>query len=90
MTQDIQQDAESRMQKAIESLQGEFAKMLFVHVPSVIAAYVALGIGLVGGVWYLWRGTARADRISCAGAPSTPEWFGWWGSPSSCFRLLDC
>lgn len=49
-----------------EQTQGEFAKMLFVHVPSVITAYVALAIGLVGGVWYLIRRSPGADRVSAA------------------------
>ena len=50
-----------------EETQGEFAKMLFIHVPSVITAYVALGIGLLGGLWYLVRPSETADRVS-AGA----------------------
>ena len=47
-----------------EETQGEFAKMLFIHVPSVITAYVALAFGLLGGVWYLIRRSDRADRLS--------------------------
>ena len=47
-----------------EEIQGEFAKMLFIHVPSVITAYVALAFGLLGGVWYLIRRSDRADRLS--------------------------
>jgi heme exporter protein C len=49
-----------------EQTQGEFAKMLFVHVPSVIAAYLALATGLVAALAYLIRGSMTADRISAA------------------------
>ena len=49
-----------------EQTQGEFAKMLFVHVPSVITAYVALAIGLGGGLWYLVTRNLAADRLSAS------------------------
>ncbi len=50
-----------------EATQGDFAKMFFVHVPSVITAYLALAVGLVMGVWYLVTKSRLADRLS-AGA----------------------
>jgi len=46
--------------------QGEAAKLLFVHVPSVITAYMAYGIGLIAAIWYLIRRSLAADRISSA------------------------
>ena len=49
-----------------EQTQGEFAKMLFIHVPTVIAAYVALGTGLIAGAWYLIRKSMKADRLSAS------------------------
>ena len=49
-----------------EVTQGEFAKMLFIHVPSVIAAYAALATGLVAAVWYLVRPSPAADRTSAS------------------------
>ena len=47
-----------------EETQGEAAKLLFVHVPSVITAYLALGIGLLAAIWYLIRRSPAADLIS--------------------------
>ena len=49
-----------------EQTQGEAARLLFVHVPSVITAYLALGIGVLGSFGYLIRRSATADLISAA------------------------
>lgn len=49
-----------------EETQGEAARLLFVHVPSVITAYLALGVGVLGAVWYLVRRSPAADLISAA------------------------
>lgn len=49
-----------------EQTQGEAAKLLFVHVPSVVAAYLALGVGLAGAVWYLIRRSPTADLLSAS------------------------
>lgn len=49
-----------------EQTQGEAAKLLFVHVPSVVAAYLALGVGLAGAVWYLIRRSPAADLLSAS------------------------
>ena len=49
-----------------EESQGEAARLLFVHVPSAITAYVALGAGLVAAIWYLVRRSLAADLVSAA------------------------
>lgn len=49
-----------------EETQGEAAKLLLVHVPSVITAYIALGTGLLAAVWYLVRRSPTADLVSAA------------------------
>ena len=49
-----------------EESQGEAARLLFVHVPSVITAYIALGTGLVMAAWYLIRRSPAADLVSAA------------------------
>ncbi len=49
-----------------EETQGEAARLLFVHVPSVITAYIALGTGLVAAAWYLIRRSPTADLVSAA------------------------
>ena len=49
-----------------EETQGEAAKLLFVHVPSAITAYIALGVGLLTAVWYLVRRSPHADLLSAS------------------------
>lgn len=49
-----------------EETQGEAAKLLFVHVPSAITAYIALGVGLITAVWYLIRRSPSADLLSAS------------------------
>ena len=49
-----------------EETQGEAARLLFVHVPSVVTAYIAFGIGLAAAVWYLIRRSPAADLLSAA------------------------
>ena len=49
-----------------EVTQGEGAKLLFVHVPAVIAAYLALGTGFLAALWHLIRRSAAADRLSAS------------------------
>lgn len=49
-----------------EETQREAARLLFVHVPSAITAYVALFTGLLAGAWYLIRRSAAADLVSAA------------------------
>lgn len=49
-----------------EETQGEAARLLFVHVPSAITAYIALGAGLVAAAWYLIRRSPTADLMSAA------------------------
>ena len=49
-----------------EETQGEAARLLLVHVPSVIAAYVALVVGLAAALWYLARRSPGADLVSAS------------------------
>ena len=49
-----------------EESQGEAARLLFVHVPSAITAYIALGTGLVTAIWYLIRRSPASDLLSAA------------------------
>lgn len=77
-----------------EETQGDLGRLLFVHVPSVIAAYAALATGAVAAVWYLIRRSPFADRISAAAVEigtvftgltlltgmiwGRPSWGVWW------------
>lgn len=49
-----------------EVSQGESAKLLFIHVPAVVAAYLALGTAFLSALWHLIRRSAAADRLSAS------------------------
>lgn len=51
-----------------ERTQGEFARIMFVHVPSAWLAFLAFGITLAGGVIWLIRKHERWDRLAAASA----------------------
>lgn len=48
----------------IEALQGAAQKIFYVHLPSALMGFVAVGIAAVAGGLYLWLRDARLDRIS--------------------------
>lgn len=49
-----------------EITQGDAARLLFIHVPAVIAAYLALGTGFLAALWHLIRSSPAADRLSAS------------------------
>ena len=51
-----------------EATQGEFARIMFVHVPSAWLAFLAFGVTLVGGAMWLIRKTLVWDRIAASSA----------------------
>ena len=51
-----------------ERIQGEFAKIMFVHVPSAWLAFLAFGVTMVGGVAWLIKKTPLWDRIAASSA----------------------
>jgi len=77
-----------------ERVQGDFAKMLFIHVPSVMAAYVGFAVALLAALAYLAARKAIADRVSAAAVEvgvlftaltlltgmiwGRPTWGVWW------------
>ncbi|MDR7483942.1 MAG: cytochrome c biogenesis protein CcsA [Armatimonadota bacterium] len=77
-----------------EAIQGVPQRIMYVHVPSVITAYVALGVVFVGSVLFLWRRDARWDHLAHAAAElavlfismtlisgaiwGKPVWGTWW------------
>lgn len=48
----------------VEALQGVAQKIFYIHVPSALAAYVALFITAITSVMYLWLHDERADRLA--------------------------
>ena len=51
-----------------ERVQGEFAKIMFVHVPSAWLAFLAFGVTMIGGAVWLVRKTPIWDRMAAASA----------------------
>ena len=52
----------------IEALQGAAQKIYYVHVPSAVGAYLAVGITALASLIYLWLRDERADRLAEASA----------------------
>lgn len=51
-----------------ERVQGEFAKIMFVHVPSAWLAFLAFGVTMVGGAIWLITKMPIWDRVAAASA----------------------
>ncbi|TMC95411.1 MAG: cytochrome C assembly protein [Chloroflexi bacterium] len=51
-----------------DALQGPVQRIFYLHVSSAIAAYGCFAVVLIGGVVYLWKENATADRLARAGA----------------------
>jgi heme exporter protein C len=52
----------------IDSMQGPIQKILYVHVPCAVAAYLGFALTAGAGALYLWRREERFDRFSAASA----------------------
>jgi heme exporter protein C len=50
----------------IDSMQGPIQKILYVHVPCVLGAYLGFALTATGGALYLWRREERWDRLGAA------------------------
>jgi heme exporter protein C len=50
----------------IDSMQGPIQKILYVHVPCVLGAYLGFALTAASGALYLWRREERWDRLSAA------------------------
>lgn len=77
-----------------EAIQGVHQRIMYVHVPAVLAAYLALGLCALGSALFLWRGDRRWDRLAHAGGEigvlfvtmvlatgslwGRPVWGTWW------------
>src|SRR2546428_8147459 len=51
-----------------DALQGPVQRIFYLHVSSAIAAYGCFAVVLIGGVVYLWKENAAADRLARAAA----------------------
>src|SRR4030095_12383429 len=52
----------------IDSMQGPIQKILYVHVPCVLGAYLGFGLTALGGLAYLRGREERFDRLAAAAA----------------------
>jgi heme exporter protein C len=52
----------------IDAMQGPIQKILYVHVPCVVGAYLGFALTAVASGVYLWRRSERADRFAAAAA----------------------
>jgi heme exporter protein C len=51
-----------------DALQGPVQRIFYLHVSSAIAAYGCFAVVLIGGIAYLWKENASADRLARAAA----------------------
>lgn len=77
-----------------DAVQGEVQRIMYVHVPSILTAYVAFTVVLFASVAFLLRGTRGWDRLAHASAEvgvvftaitlftgaiwGKPTWGVWW------------
>ena len=77
-----------------EITQGNVQRIMYLHVPTVLVAYLAFAVVFVASVAYLWRRTPAADRLAHASAEvgvlftgltiasgaiwGKPTWGTWW------------
>jgi heme exporter protein C len=77
-----------------EAVQGNVQRIMYLHVPSVLTAYLAFGLVLLGSVAYLLTRRAGWDRLAAAAAEigvvftavtivsgsiwGRPTWGVWW------------
>ena len=52
----------------IDSMQGPIQKILYVHVPCVLGAYLGFALTALSGAAYLWRRDERFDRLAVSSA----------------------
>jgi len=56
------------MQAPEDRTQGVIQKILYVHVPTVLGAYLGFLVTALGGALYLWRDEERWDRLAASAA----------------------
>lgn len=77
-----------------DAFQGDYVRIMYVHVPSAFVAYLAVGTVFLASILYLWRGREIYDHVAhSAGELATlftalalaggmiwgkPVWGTWW------------
>ena len=52
----------------LDATQGVIQKIIYVHVPCAISAYLGFLVTGIGGALYLWKNDERFDRVALSGA----------------------
>ncbi|PXY17572.1 cytochrome C biogenesis protein [Prauserella coralliicola] len=77
-----------------DRVQGDVQRLMYIHVPAAWLAYLSFAVTLGSSVGWLWRRTARYDRVAAASAEvgvfftglaivlgsiwGKPTWGVWW------------
>ncbi len=77
-----------------DARQGETQRIMYLHIPSILVAYLSFFIVFVGSCLYLWKGERRDDNLAHAAAEigvlftaltivegaiwGKPTWGVWW------------
>ncbi len=77
-----------------DAFQGQYVRIMYVHVPSAATAYLAVGTVAVASLLYLWKRRMRYDRVAHSAAEigvlftglalasgmiwGKPVWGTWW------------
>ncbi|MGH7264306.1 MAG: heme ABC transporter permease CcmC [Candidatus Rokuibacteriota bacterium] len=77
-----------------DAVQGNVQRIMYLHVPAILTAYVAVAVVFVASVAYLWRRSAAWDRVGAAAGElavcftgltlatgsiwGKPTWGTWW------------
>jgi heme exporter protein C len=77
-----------------DAVQGNVQRIMYVHVPSILTGYVAIGVVFVASVLYLWTRRPAWDRVAAGGGElavcfvgltlatgsiwGKPTWGTWW------------
>ena len=51
-----------------DAVQGEVQRIMYLHVPSILTAYLAFTVTFIGSVLYLWKRDPRADAVALSSA----------------------
>lgn len=51
-----------------DAVQGDYVRIMFVHVPSAWLAFLAFGVTMLASVAWLWKRNERADRLAVSSA----------------------
>lgn len=51
-----------------DAVQGDYVRIMFVHVPSAWLAFLAFGVTMAASVGWLWKRRERLDRLAASSA----------------------